>query len=305
MRKLNLERGVEFMSVKPPKNRLRLDWYRFEKEETGDWVLKLPLYYADLFQLKESNVMQKSNTGWQDSNTGEIRYASFAGLTAAEVKQIEQFIEDYGRLVIIGLNKNLEGHFTDELDSCMALDYNLKSLNPLTRTGIGELVYQVKYLEVGDDRRDSIVRILSNCLSRAINRMPVKKSENPKCLSYIPPKPSKAYDLPQELAKSVADQLRNRRFFEKENCLIHSVLREDKQDLKDVKIERKLEIWQKIFSAGKIELSGSVRDCCVYVIDDLYQSGITMWSYAKYLKSQGAASVLGLVCEKSFRDTHN
>ena len=293
------------MKLTPLKSRNQLDWHRFEKEAAGDWVLKLPLYYADLFQLKESRLMQKSNTGWRDANTGETRYASFAGLTAAEVEQIEEFIEDYKRFVIIGLNKNIENDFKDELDSCMALDYNLKSINPLARTGIGELVYQVKYLEVGDDRRDSIVRILSNCLSRAINRMPVKESENPKCLSYIPPRPTKAYDLPKELAALLSDELKSQQFFRRKNCLIHPFLRADKQELKDVDLGRKLEIWQQIFSGGKAELSGSVRDCCVYVIDDLYQSGISMWSYAKYLKSRGAACVVGLVCEKSFRDTHN
>lgn len=293
------------MKLMPLESRNQLDWYRFEKEDAGDWVLKLPHYYADLFQQKESQLMQKSNTGWRDSSTGETKYAFFVGLTSVEVEQIEEFIEDYKRFVIIGLNKNIENDFKDELDLCMALNYNLKSINPLIRTGIGELVYQVKYLEVGGDRRNRAIKILSNCLRRAVSRIPVEETEKPRCLSYIPPRPSKAYDLPKELAKLLSDQLKSQQFFKRENCLIHPFLRTDKQELKDVELESKLEIWQQIFSAGKIELSGSVRDCCVYVIDDLYQSGITMWSYAKYLKSQGAACVVGLVCEKSFRDTHN
>ena len=43
----------------------------------------------------------------------------------------------------------------------------------------------------------------------------------------------------------------------------------------------------------------------VLIVDDLYQSGTSMWSYAKYLKSLGATEVLGLVAVKSQRDSDN
>jgi predicted amidophosphoribosyltransferase len=56
---------------------------------------------------------------------------------------------------------------------------------------------------------------------------------------------------------------------------------------------------------GNVSLSHPVSGYGVIVIDDLYQSGVTMWSYARLLKSAGAAEVLGLTCQKSIRDTDN
>jgi predicted amidophosphoribosyltransferase len=43
----------------------------------------------------------------------------------------------------------------------------------------------------------------------------------------------------------------------------------------------------------------------ILVVDDLYQSGSSMWRFAKYLKSKGAAEVCGLVCVKSLSDRDN
>lgn len=41
------------------------------------------------------------------------------------------------------------------------------------------------------------------------------------------------------------------------------------------------------------------------MVDDLYQSGTTMWEYAKFLKTLGARFVFGIVCVKSLRDSDN
>lgn len=56
---------------------------------------------------------------------------------------------------------------------------------------------------------------------------------------------------------------------------------------------------------GAIEITGDVEGKSVILIDDLYQSGSTMWTVAKLLKKKGAKRVLGLACVKSWRDTDN
>ncbi|MDR1492454.1 MAG: hypothetical protein LBT05_07020 [Planctomycetaceae bacterium] len=43
----------------------------------------------------------------------------------------------------------------------------------------------------------------------------------------------------------------------------------------------------------------------VCIIDDLYQSGVSMWSYAKFLKERGAKYVFGISCVKTLKDTDN
>ena len=50
----------------------------------------------------------------------------------------------------------------------------------------------------------------------------------------------------------------------------------------------------------------SPEDCAVSCgIDDLYQSGVTAWSLAKFLKTNGARGVYALACVKSWSDTDN
>ena len=54
-----------------------------------------------------------------------------------------------------------------------------------------------------------------------------------------------------------------------------------------------------------VELSCRVSGKTIVVVDDLFQSGASMWCYSEYLKRMGAKHVLGLVCVKSLRDTDN
>lgn len=69
--------------------------------------------------------------------------------------------------------------------------------------------------------------------------------------------------------------------------------------------ERKIETWNEIYYNGNVEITDEINEKNVMVIDDLYQSGTTMWEYAKFLKNSGARSVWGLVCVKSLRDSDN
>jgi predicted amidophosphoribosyltransferase len=75
--------------------------------------------------------------------------------------------------------------------------------------------------------------------------------------------------------------------------------------LKNISIKAKLHFCKEMYTPDKVSLATSVSSRNIVVIDDLYQSGTTLWSYAQYLKNMGAAKVIGLVCEKNFRDSDN
>ena len=75
--------------------------------------------------------------------------------------------------------------------------------------------------------------------------------------------------------------------------------------MKQLLLEDKIKVWHDIYKNGKVEIECDVYNKDVLVVDDLYQSGATMWEYAKYLKSLGAKSVWGLVCVKSLKDSDN
>lgn len=55
----------------------------------------------------------------------------------------------------------------------------------------------------------------------------------------------------------------------------------------------------------KYVVAGDIREKDIIIVDDLYQSGFTMWTVAQLLKKKGARKVLGLACVKSLRDTDN
>jgi len=88
--------------------------------------------------------------------------------------------------------------------------------------------------------------------------------------------------------------------------LIQTDLHCEKVATKGLSVEEKIPSWQKLYKTpGCIVCKGDMTDRTVVVIDDLYQSGATMWCYAQYLKQCGAKYVIGLICVKSLRDTDN
>ncbi len=70
--------------------------------------------------------------------------------------------------------------------------------------------------------------------------------------------------------------------------------------MKDLPLVEKVAVLADAFTV-QIPVTGK----SIVLIDDLYQSGVTLWSLARFLKAQGAHRVYGLACVKSCRDTDN
>ena len=64
-------------------------------------------------------------------------------------------------------------------------------------------------------------------------------------------------------------------------------------------------LMQEYFSCMLISDEGIVRDKIVILVDDLYQSGVSMEKTAQFLKSCGAYKVYGVACVKAMRDSDN
>ena len=295
------------MIRKPDCGRCVLTWHAFEKRDGDQWMLSLcPPYYASLLSALEPAISEKRVGGWRDSKTGRAAWAHMAGLSADEVKSVNRFVEEFGQIVVLGLNPNIRTHFSDELDWCAALDHNFVSARDHTRTVVGELVYRAKYMSRGVSRKArAAVWSLAERLSMLACRLSPLFGESSICLSYVPPKPDKQFDLPSELARIVSGMLNESTTFDRRVDLVHSKLMLDKPMFKTLTFPSKIDEWERLVSSGSLSLSRPVRGRAVVVIDDLYQSGATLWSYARFLKSVGAETVIGLVCEKSLRDTDN
>lgn len=116
-------------------------------------------------------------------------------------------------------------------------------------------------------------------------------------ITHIPCERGKC-NVASKLAIAVAKSL-NREY-------VFAELHGDKSSMKELTIEQKIPEWERLYtSEGCVTITGLLKDRVAVIIDDLYQSGATMWCYAKYLKMQGVKYVMGLPCVKSMRDTDN
>ncbi len=248
--------------------------------------------------------MKKSNTGWRTTKRGNNKFAYFRDLGEEEIEAIKSFIDSYQRYVILGLNTHCAGDFSDELDFCLALDYNFESSKDAAdgkRTLLGELEYEAKYQQC----TEAIGKLVAP-LTEGFKAIP--RPDNPRaCITYVPSSPARRanFYLPRILARALAENTDALGLGDSECRLVHAELSKGKRSSKDSMIADKLTAWAGLIRDGAIELSSTVKGCVVYVIDDLYQSGTSLWSFAQYLKSVGASHVLGLVCVKSLRSTDN
>lgn len=274
----------------------------FKRSSSGDWYIRLPEYYSKLLELEHPDIMKKSNTGCRSSE-GDYKYAYFINLTDDEARTIKCFCQEYQQYVLLGLSENLKDVCKDELDFCLALDYNSDSPENLRhgkRTEIGELIYQIKYKnrivkssELIDHMIPALKRILHNKLNGVIS------------ISYIPTDRENGFYLPKCLAGSLIASGKFDGTLDSSVPLIESKLIIRKSEAKDLKVHMKVNLWENLYSNQYVELASDVSGRNIVVVDDLYQSGTTMWLYAKFLKERGAARVIGLCCVKTLRDTHN
>jgi predicted amidophosphoribosyltransferase len=279
------------------KSRMQLRNFNFIRhpEEGYDiFFIVPPIVYPDLFSLQFPNIVAKSrHKQWTLAKHGKSSFLSFSSdvLSDKEIEAVKQWTDRYRQYVLLGCNSYLCSVFSNELDFCLALDYTYdKSIGK--RTILGDIEYQLKY-------RNNIqyFDILSDGLSRVLIELSKMFGIVDSIVSIVP-SPLKSCCIPRKLAKSVSNTT--------EVPFIDNILYCSKKDLKNITIIDKAKEWEHLYSCSDcISFEGDVKDKIVFLIDDLYQSGMTLWSCAKYLKQIGAATVIGLVCVKSLRDSDN
>lgn len=250
--------------------------------------------YPEVFDVLCSDVVRQSPKGWRLSKGGKMQYLWFpaGALEEADVEQIQDWKEHFETYVLLGSNSHLDGHFTDELDYCMALDYNYLPAEE-KRTFIGEAEYQLKY-------QGSLAQFgaLRSALVEALAYLPLDDaSRESMAITWVPALAAKD-SVPRRLAQAIAEVTGHE--------LVAADLLAEKGSLKGLPVAQKIPEWKRIYSEpGSVALRGNVSGRVVVVVDDLYQSGATLWSFAAYLKQQGAEAVVGLPCVKSLRDSDN
>lgn len=260
--------------------------YEFDRDRDDNWRLQIWMCetYAPL--LKE--YLPEIEFDFKDGLKGTC--TAILLITKEEEQEVRKLLEIFKKHVLLKKSKNIEPHFKDELDVCYALDFNLAEdfmTHEKGYTMSGKLEHEAKENQDADARALLVEAFADLCESHPIYR----KAET---VIPIPPNPSKSFHLPVELARELAEKTRKR----DGSSMIRKVRETPK--LQDLPLDEKLKALR-----GAIEITGDIEGKSIILIDDLYQSGSTMWTVAKLLKSKGAIRVLGLACVKSWRDTDN
>lgn len=285
------------------KSRRQLDFSISKSTDDNGWRLVFPDYYARLFSLEEPKLMEKSNTGWRDSKKEGLKFAFFKAINDRDVSRIKAFVDVYKQLIILELNKHIKNEFNNELDFCVALDWPAEHPDDFAkgkRSRIGECVYLSKYKKKWQKADE-----LATELSKAFKRIAMGKMDSPISISFVPGDNYEEFYLPKYLAEKLAADGSLSHLLDSQTPFVQARIIFKLNRIKDISIKAKLHVLKELYAPEKVTLATSVNGRNIVIIDDLYQSGTTIWSYARLLKNMGANQVFGLVCEKNFRDSDN
>ena len=285
--------------------------YQFKRKRSDFWItvhinddasysISTNDRYIDIINYFFPILERNSPTKWKRSEN----HADMSTLWLPEGRNVQSNMTEFinwsrevtNDVLWLSLNKNINEYFDDELDYCMASDFNI--VYGECRTEIGEAEYKLKYKieDLSIKERKHYVDIIMSKMLDNCKYIPFNDRLN-WCVSPMPATEFGKTKLAWRMAKKISEQLRL--------SFIEPTLSCDKPQMKQLSIKEKIETWEKIYYSNGVILDNQVRGKNVIVVDDLYQSGATMWEYAKFLKTLGARCVFGIVCVKSLRDSDN
>ena len=184
----------------------------------------------------------------------------------------------------------------DFLAISFALDYDRAGGNPKEpQTEIGVLRGRAKPYGASAataQTREAADSLAGHCVN-FLNTMSCYSSAD--CIVAMPPSdPSNSFNLPRHLAERISEM------WGRQNLSEH-VIGKPRNSIKALPLAQKLDAL-----LGTIGVEGGVfKDRRVLLVDDLYQSGISMNYCGLLLLQAGAKKIFGLACEKTCRNDDN
>ena len=174
--------------------------------------------------------------------------------------------------------------FLNDKKTLVALD---RTFVGHARTEIYDLVYRAKYSADETATRE----LVSHCLT-FLTDYPYFKF-----VDYICAVPSeKEYDLPRSLAALLANKLSI------PDVTPNLIFEGAKASARRLSVTQKRGNWRK---AGIIYDGDSLKNKTMLLLDDNYQSGVTMRFIGQILKNHGLMNIFGLAMTKTWSDTDN
>lgn len=175
------------------------------------------------------------------------------------------------------------------LDSSVALDVNFFDNTSGEKTRFGALEEAAKYHQ----DRDAI-EACAGALCELIEDVEHLRTAGVVCA--VPAMASKGLDAPREIASCLSQMTG------KQDITGNVRLTAKAKSAKDCSVDEKWDVW----AAAGIDLdTPALAGKKIILVDDKYQSGVTMHVLAARLKSGGADEVHGVSVVKTLRDTDN
>ncbi|MBE8190749.1 MAG: hypothetical protein HAW64_00860 [Alphaproteobacteria bacterium] len=137
---------------------------------------------------------------------------------------------------------------------------------------------------------------LAEYAAKAICDLPYYKDAD--CVCAPPPRPNKPFDLPSHIASKVSATI------SKPDITSHLSCANARDEIKEASVDEKWDIWSEAglqYNNNGFDVNGKN----IILIDDKYQSGITLQFIAMKLQEAGANNVYGLCMVKTFGDKDN
>lgn len=270
------------------RHRLETDWrtvvYK-PQSENQDWSLILP--FPNTYQNAFAAMCKTQAWPHVAANGRLCLFLKGIDREAGPPQEVHDWIARVGKYVAM----------KDMLALSFALDYEREDGDPnLRQTDIGSLRAQAKPYGsqvVTGQTKAAAEKLVERCVA-FLKEMTCYRSAN--CVVAMPPSdPSKAYNLPRYLAARIAKEL------ELEDLSEHVRTVKARNSIKAVPLAEKLDTL-----LGTTEVDADIfSKKHVLLIDDLYQSGISMNYCALLLLQAGALKIFGLACEKTCSNNDN
>ena len=278
-------------------------WLKIFDDEATHTNISANKMVMGLLQEISPHLISCSPKGWKESSNIPGNYNLWIPNDRMDweaLENVETWAERANQHIWLGTNKNTAPYFCgDEVDYCLAADWNI-DLESQKRTIIGEAEYQLKYNLpkelINKEDAHQYASLLTTAVLDCIACLPINLSN---FVVSIPATEEKQKKLAWKLAKHVAKKI--------ERPFIKATLKSEKPQMKEQTVEDKVRIWRKIFcDEDMLDFSDDILGANILIIDDLYQSGASIWCFAEYLKECcDARTVIAITPVKALKDGGN
>jgi len=184
----------------------------------------------------------------------------------------------------------------DLLHLSFSLDYDKEAGSPSgKRTEVGELricakPYDRQPTENTFAAANLLVDKLFTCIKETQFYEPIES-----IVAMPPSKMNTSFNLPKYLAQKLSEKIG------KEDLSRDVITIKDREPLKGISLNKKLQTLEGTIYIDPAAVQGKV----ILIVDDLYQSGVSINYLGMLLLEYGAKQVLGLTCEKTCRNDSN